>query len=407
MQYLFALIFLLFQVSVALAERQMSLNDAERIFLENNLELKIKKSELGRYDAEVIGAGIIPNPSVKYSIASVKNSERETEETFAISQSMDIVSKRGLRITSAQKKREAQYLLYEQDVLSSLTQLKQVYYRALLLRENSRAMKDILNIFVDIENKTGERFRAGDISEAQYIKISAERGKFSSALEGILSELKTEIMRLNVLLNMDETDIAVKDVLYYKPVALNLNELQTLAKKRADIKAQSLFVNAAETGLSLSKRERIMPIEIEAGYRKRTGGFEGFVFGVSVPIPLFDRNQSAVASANAGLRTEKLKEEQIRKAVINEVRNLFEKLTALNARIMDLSEQLKMSREITRIASIAYEEGEATVMEMLDAFRSETEMSMEYNNALYNYHALLFEMERAAGTNLTKNGGNK
>lgn len=405
MRYFAMLFFLLIPMSSAFGE-VLSIEEAERIFLENNLELKIKKSELGRYDAEVIGAGVIPNPSVKYGIDSVKNGGRETEETFAISQRINIVSKRGLRISSAEKKRDAQYLLYEQDTLSSLSQLKQGYYRALLLRENSRAMKDILNIFVDVENKTGERFRAGDISEAQYIKISAERRKFASALEGILSELRTETMRLGALLNMDETDIIFKDVFYHNPIALSLNELKTLTiKNRADIKAQSLFVNAAETELSLSKRERIMPIEIEAGYKKRTGGFEGFVFGVSVPIPLFDRNQSGIASANAGLRSEQLKEEQIRKTAISEIRNLFEKLTALNARIMNLSEQLKMSREITMIVRVTYEEGEATVIEMLDAFRSEAEVSMEYNNSLYNYRALLFEMERAAGINFTKGGG--
>lgn len=407
MRYFVMLFFLLIPMSSAFAE-VLSIEDAERIFLENNLELKIKKSELGRYDAEVIGAGVIPNPSVKYGIDSVRNGGRETEETFTISQRINIVSKRGLRISSAEKRRDAQYLLYEQDVLISLSQLKQVYYRALLLRENSRGMKDILNFFVDIENKTGERFRAGDISEAQYIKISAERMKFSSALEGILSELRTETMRLANLLNMDETDIIFKDALYHNPIALSLNELEALAiKKRIDIKAQSLFVNAAESELSLSMRERIMPIEIEAGYKKRSGGFEGFVFGVSIPIPLFDRNQSGIASANAGLRSEKLKEEQIRKAAISEIRHLFEKLTALNVRIMDLSEQLKMVREIARIVRISYEEGEAAIMEILDAFRSETEVSMEYNNALYNYRALLFEMERAAGTNLTKSGGNK
>jgi outer membrane protein TolC len=122
-------------------------------------------------------------------------------------------------------------------------------------------------------------------------------------------------------------------------------------------------------------------------------------------LPLFNRNQDSIASAIAELEANKIREELLKKSVLNEVNILFERLTSLNARINDLMEQIKTSKEITGIVSLLYEEGEASLIEMLDAARLDAELTIERNNLIYEYLTALFELQKAVGTRYLNTGG--
>ncbi|MBZ0155666.1 MAG: TolC family protein [Alphaproteobacteria bacterium] len=405
MRYLVIGFLLLFPVPAAFAAQGMSLEDAEKLFLENNLELKAKKVELGEYDAGVIEAGLLSNPSFNYNIESVENGERETEEVYSISQPIDIVRKRGLRTDVARKKRDARRLLYEQDTLNALAELKQTYYRILYLKENETSLKGILDTFSDVRQKTEARLKAGDVAEVELLKLSNEGKRFSRTLESLKAELGAETGKLAVMLNISMRDIALKDSLAPPPLGYSRDELVAKAmEKRGDIKAASAQIDAAGNALALSKKEAISPIEIEAGYKRRTGGFNGLAFSVSIPLPLFNRNQGGIAAAKAELETERLNLEQLIKKAAHEVATRADRAAFIADRVTQLSEQLKTANEITNSIRTAYDEGEASLIELLDAVRSERELLMEHNESMYDYWRTLFELEKATGMKLTKSG---
>ncbi|MFZ5995905.1 MAG: TolC family protein [Nitrospirota bacterium] len=406
MRYLIIGFLLLFSVPAVFAAQGMSLEDAEKLFLENNLELKAKKAELGKYDAGMAEAGLLPNPSFNYNIESVENGERETEEVYTISQPIDIVRKRGLRTDVARKKRDARYLLYEQETLNALAELKQTYYRILYLKENETSLKGILDTFSDVRQKTEERLKAGDVAEVELLKLSNEGKRFSRALESLKAEISAETRKLAVMLNISMDDVALKDSLVPAPFGYSRDELTARAmEKRGDIKAASAQIDAAGAALTLSKKDAVSPIEIEAGYKRRTGGFNGFAFGVSIPLPLFNRNQGGITAAKAELEAERINLEQLKKKAASEVATHADRATFNAHRVAQLSEQLTTANEITNSIRIAYDEGEASLIELLDAVRSERELLMEHNEAVYDYWTTLFELEKATGMKLTKGGG--
>lgn len=397
---------LLFFVPAAFAARSLSLEDAEKLFLENNLELKAKKAELGKYDAGVIEARLLANPAFKYNVESVENGERETEEVYSVSQPIDIVRKRGLRTDVARKKRDAQHLRYEQDILNALAELKQTYYRILYLRENETSLKSILDTFTDVRQKTGERFRAGDVAEVELLKLTNESKRFLRALESLKAERDVETRRLALMLNVRMDEVTLMDSFTPPSLDLSRDELVTKAlRKRADIKAASVQVDAAGSALTLSKKEAVSPVEIEAGYKRRTGGFDGFAFGVTIPLPLFNRNQGGIAAAKAELEAGRLNLEQLQKKTASEVATLADRAAFISGRLAQLSGQLKTSSEITDSARAAYDEGEASIIELLDAVRSERELLIEHNDSVYEYWTILFELEKATGMELKRGGG--
>lgn len=408
MHHIVMALFLLISLQTTCDGYALSMEEAEKMFIENNLELRVKKAELKKAEAEVIETKLVLNPEAKYSLESLQNGGREREETYTLSQRIPIAGQRSKKIGTALKKRDARTLFYEHEKAGLLAQMKQSYYRALLLQENAKAMESIIEMIRDVEEKTEERFKAGDVSEAELMKVAAERRKLLRSLEGLKTEVTVEKKKLALMLYLPDDTFDLKDVFRYRASSLEKKDLVVRAlEDRTDVKAQAALIEVSGSFLSLSRREAVPPVAIEAGYKRRTGGFEGFVFGLSIPLPVFDRNQGKIALAQAELEQEKLNYELLKKNAAHEVNLLYEKITSFQARVSDITEQLHVTKEITKISLIAYEEGETGIIELLDAVRTEKELLMEYNTLVYEYWAAVFEMEKAAGTRLASNGGTR
>ncbi len=408
MYHIIMALFLLISLQGTCDGYTLSMEEAEKLLIENNLELRVKKADLKKNDAEVIEAKIFTNPEASYNLESVKNGAKEREETYSLSQRMPVVGQRSKKIETALKKRDARTLFYEHEKAGLLAQMKQSYYRALLLLENMKAMESIIEMLRDVEGKTEERFKAGDVSEAELMRVMAERKKVLRSLEGLKAETTVEKKKLALMLNLPEDTFDLRDDFRYRASSLQKKDLVGRAlEDRADVRAQAALLEASESFLSLSRREAVPQVAIEAGYKRRTGGFEGFVFGLSIPLPVFDRNQGNIALAQAELEQERLNYELLKKNAEYEVNLLYEKLTSLKARVSDITGQLDTTKELTKISLIAYEEGEAGLIELLDAVRTEKELLMEYNTLVYEHRAAVFEMEKAAGTKLADNGGTR
>lgn len=400
--------FLLIASHEAFGGTALSLKEAERIFLEENLEIKTGRAGLKKADADLLEAKTLPNPSVNLSIESMRNGERETEETYSVTQGIDLSGRRKSRIQAAQKGREAQSLFLDHEITELRVRMRQTFYRVLLLKENEKALSEIVTTIEEVEGRIAARVEAGDAAEADLMKIVAEKKKVLRNLAALRADLKAERNRLGLFLNRPASGLDIHDDFRYFPLSLDAASLTNAAlANRPDLKAQDAAVEGH--GFSLSSAHRgVLPLfELEAGYKRRTGGFHGFVFGISIPLPFFDRNQAGISRAQAELEKERMHLEAMKKNAEYEVRTLADRAGSLQTRITDLTGQMGSARELTKIAEIAYGEGEAELLDLLDAVRTERELVMEQNDTIYEYWALLFELERATGRALIPQGGHE
>lgn len=411
MRFIVMAAFLLVTASPALAGpsgKFLSLEEAEKLCIENNLAIKAKKAEIAKADAGIVSAKMIPNPSLKYAASSLKNSAKETEETYSISQNIDVSGKRGIKIDAAKKNKEARLYFLQQDIAGVILGLKQTYYRILFLKENERLLAALIAMFEEVKNKTEQRFKAGDVSAADLMKISSEQKNIRRNLDALRIELRAEKKKLGLLLNLGANELEPKGEFVYKPLMSDPKIApESALLHRPDIIGQSMLIEAATASVTVARRDSLPSFDIEAGYKKKTGGFEGFVIGVTIPLPIFDRKQGGIKQAKGELELERAALELLKKNAIYEVAILQEKIDSLSQIISDTSQQLDTARQLTRIARVAYEEGEAGILEVLDAARSEKAVSMEYNTNLYDYWAAVFELEKAAGKSFHNTGGAK
>ncbi|HEY3275824.1 MAG TPA: TolC family protein [Syntrophorhabdaceae bacterium] len=397
---------LLMSLQPAFAGYVLSVEDAESLLAQNSIELKAEKEDLKKSDADVVGARLLPNPEVKYFLATDGSGPNNKESTYSVIQPMDLAGKRGKRIETTEKRRDAGRLFFDYKVLALRSQMKQAYYRILLLQANERAVAGIVETSHEVERKTTSRVDSGDASEVELMRIGSERKKLARLLDNLTIEIGVERKRLALMLNLSDPDFVLVDEFRYQPLPGNVKDIAEGAlESRVDVRAQAKVVDAAGSSLSLAKREAIPSVGIEAGYRRWVGGSDGFVLGLAIPLPLFDRGQGKIASAYAEREKQRLNYELLKKYAGNEIGVLLSRITHYQGRIADMAGQLHTAKEMTKISRTAYEEGETNLLELLDSVRSEKDLVMEYNSAVYEYWASVFELERATGSRLTNGGG--
>ncbi|MBA4419128.1 MAG: hypothetical protein C0392_14660 [Syntrophus sp. (in: bacteria)] len=397
---------LLMSLQPAFAGYLLSMGDAEKLLVENSIELRAKKQDLKKSDAEVTGARLLPNPDIKYYLATEGSGPNNKESTYSVVQPIDFAGKRGKRIETAEKKRDAGRLLFDYEALAMVSQMKQVYYRILLLKENERAITGIIEMSEEVERKTASKVDVGDTSEVDLMKIRSEKKKFLRLIENLKADIVVERKKLALTLNLPDLEFVLNEKFQYQLPSPDINKIaEEVLETRTDIRAQAAVVDASTSSLALAKREAIPSIGVEAGYRRWVGGSDGVVFGLAIPLPIFDRGQGKIAAAFAENEKQRLNYELLKRYAANEISVLRDRITHYQARIADMAGQLRTSKEMTKISRISYEEGEANLIELLDSVRSEKDLIMEYNSAVYEYWASIFELERATNSRLVNAGG--
>jgi cobalt-zinc-cadmium efflux system outer membrane protein len=102
-------------------------------------------------------------------------------------------------------------------------------------------------------------------------------------------------------------------------------------------------------------------------YVRETGDF-GFVAGISMPLRVFDRNQGNVASARAALAAAEARRASTLATTSAQARNAIAAVEAAQRRVDALGNAaLPEATEALRLAVRSFEEGRATMLDLLDA----------------------------------------
>jgi cobalt-zinc-cadmium efflux system outer membrane protein len=147
-------------------------------------------------------------------------------------------------------------------------------------------------------------------------------------------------------------------------------------RSRADLRALELDAVAARADAQLAARERVPGPALSLGFKNdRVPGADahanGFVAGVSVPLPLWDRRSGAIAAADAESRRRLAEVDAFRRRVAREVAEAYDAYVALETQLATLTPQLgPETRSAMRAVQVAYAEGEVTLVEWLDAVRA-------------------------------------
>jgi cobalt-zinc-cadmium efflux system outer membrane protein len=181
---------------------------------------------------------------------------------------------------------------------------------------------------------------------------------------------------------------------------VTLPELTRVLQVRPELQVARQAVAEAEANIRLQKANSKPDPEAIVGY-KRNGAFDTLYGAVQINLPVRNRNQGNIASAQARLRIAHANLNTIETNVKADVEAAIRAYRDVRALLDILPDTLSRATEAERLARAAYREGGIDLLRLLDAERSRIQAQAEYNRALTDLRQSIIGLYLAGGGNLT------
>jgi len=258
-----------------------------------------------------------------------------------------------------------------------------------------------LKSFQDTVNISEERYKAGDTGEDDFLKMKLQMLQFQMDVSAAKLSRVQALSDLRQLLGYESVgaDYDVNGSFDYQAVKGNLDDFQAKAlANRPDLQASRLGINAADSQLALQKAIGKRDVTGQVSYTHLGYTNDISLFG-QIQLPIFDRNQGEIARAGFAVTQAQELERLASGQVLTDVRDAFEGVHA-NDQIVSLyrSGYLDQAQQSLDITDYAYKHGAASLLDFLDAERSNRATQLGYRQALASYLLALEQLRQAVGT---------
>jgi len=388
---------------------RLTMDRAIQLAVDRNPLLAASESEILAAEGDRIAAGKRPNPvfSLQFEDFPLSASPGPffdiQEITSRVDYELEMGGRRKLRTQAASQALETQKRLYADQVRQMRLKVQEAFYHAILATSNLETSKLILDQVKRTIELNQVRYREGDISALELNRIEVETLRFQddvfqadlavrNAKSTLLALLNAKDLSqdLNVVGNL-AVDYGNLDA-GLPPQAPLVDLIQAALKQRPDMAAHLETEKYAETATRLQRANRSPNITVGAGY-KRNLTDNAIVFGFSIPLKVFNRNEGEILRAEAEQRRTANLGSALRKEIQLEVQKSFNAVEINRQRVEFIrTQQLKRAEEASRVTLQSYNLGGATLIDYLDAQRTYRDALRIYNQALFDERISLYEL---------------
>ena len=331
----------------------------------------LAQARLGEADADALEANTWANPT--FELARDKTGA-STETSWQISQPIDFSGRRGLRSRAAEQRRlaaESENLIRSAE---RMAEVRRLFYSTLRQQETLRAIQAWTTRFAEIGNVVDKLTRAGETSGYDRRRLVREQRAAEARLAETGAELARSRAKLSTLLGQANEDGVTGRLLPVAPPTLD--SLRKKLAERPDLAALAAKAEAANADNAATRRN-VPEVTFGIGGKRVDDGVSreiGTLFSVSIPLPLFDRQQSGDRRSAAQAMAARAELNLARQSADGELTGLHRQLSQLiTAAERYRQDAVAPSAELVRIAESAYWAGESTVLELLDAYKGALE----------------------------------
>jgi cobalt-zinc-cadmium efflux system outer membrane protein len=398
------------QTQPANQQRIITIADAVSIFLQQNLELAAARYDVDLADAEKLTARLRPNPEFGFEIGDVpivfgSNILKPEKYAYGISQTFEMGGKRKKRMAAANADSEVAQAEFQVVLWQMTSDVKKKFYEVLLTESLLNLAKENEKTFGEIIGHTREVFNLGEISGLDLQRLEIEKFKFDTDVANAERDYELAMRDLRFTLGGDyrTMDFEVSGAIdYYRLYDFSPADLRDKAiAARPDLKAAQLTETAADAYIRVEDAQRVPDITVGASVEQVPGGGSTYNVGVSIPIPLSDRNQGERAKALIQKMKAQNDQQLIANAVLNDVDKALVAYEIQKRRVeLYRTGVLTKVTDIQTLTEFSLKEGESSTLELLDAIRTRRDALAGFYQTIFDYQMSLLDLELATATPL-------
>jgi len=379
----------------------LTLKNAEALWLEKNHDLQIAKNQLEMAKADTLSAAQRPNPQLSYNMNNVGTGRDHrylngSDHVIRLDQTFERGDKRDLRMKSADYRLNASQEDLNSITRQSRTLLYQLYYQLLLAQEKLRITEESAELYVKTFEVAQLRFKAGDISAAELSRIDLDKLRLDNDVFQARNNLKQAQIDLGIYIGEELNAPLLKASDAWPYITPSLYQKPMNIENRADIKAAKLRLSAAETNRELAMALKKRDITIGAQIEHNSLDLESNTVGIGVSIPLMTgyAYEGEIARAESEYQSAFLELDHAHAYAISEINKARGDLKTAEARVAHYDDNLlKEADKVLQSAEFAYKQGAQSVMDLLDARRTYKATLIESTAARADYASALAAWE--------------
>lgn len=301
---------------------QLSLKDAEKIFLERNLSLIAERYNIDMAQAQVTQARLFENPviSLEQNVYNRLNGKyfdmgKEGEATAEIEQVINLAGQRNKRVRLERVNKEIAEYQFEEVLRTLRSELNRTFVEICFSTRSIGIYDKEIESLGLLMQATKEQQSKGNISllessrlESLLLSLRKEKNELENNLVGLHGELN---LLLNLPTGQEVTLLLDDEILKQVDAAtVSFTDMSRMLSVRPDLKMAHANVAAAQANLKLQRSLAAPEFSIKGMY-DRAGNFidNYFAIGASISVPIFNRNQGNIKSAKLDIQQNGKEEE--------------------------------------------------------------------------------------------------
>lgn len=386
----------------------LTLQDAVSAALVSSPRLAAFSWEVRSRDARAVQAGLLPNPQILVEVENLGGSGdraafEQGETTVWLSQLIPLAGKPAKRRRVAELDRDLSQWEYEGTRLSVLTDTTKAFIATLAAQQQ-------LELLVELEKLAGESVRqvssVADAGGASMVEKTRAEVELSSIrlrrqqAEGQLVANRASLASSWGSSFADFTSVTgdLADIVPAPP----LDDVVARVRENPDLARWATELDRRSAALSLAEARRIPDPTFSLGGRHfNDNGDSALVVAVTIPIPVFDRNQGNVSAATSDLSKAKAEKASSEVSVRALLQQRHAALTAAYRQAEILRrETLPAARETYAGAREGHRRGLFRSLDVIDAQRTLFELRSQYLRTLATYQLARADVERLTASPL-------
>ncbi|AMN78763.1 TolC family protein [Pseudomonas azotoformans] len=388
----------LWVVASASQAQTLTLDSALQTAFANNPELAAAQWDIDIAQGGRQQAGLIPNPVASWDVEDTRRDSRTT--SIKISQALELGGKRGARIDVASRAQDAAALTLEQRRNTLRAEVIDNYYGALRAQERLDLAQRSMTVAERGLVVANGRVTAGKASPVEATRAQVQLSEIRLELDRAQIGLTDAYRRLAASTGSAAPNFqAVATQNPSTPTVPSATQLLARLEQTTELRLAELSIQQNEASVGLEKAQRIPDLDVSIGSQYDASVRERVnLVGVSMPIPLFNRNQGNVLAATRRADQARDLRNATELRLRTETRQALDLWQSANTEVRAFNQQiLPAAQSAVDSATRGFEMGKFSFLDVLDAQRTLIAARTQYLNATAQATDAWVRIERIYG----------
>jgi cobalt-zinc-cadmium efflux system outer membrane protein len=385
--------------------------------LADNAELRAARAEIDAAVARVRQAALRPNPML--DLGGQKALGPDNNLMIGLTVPLDLNGRKEGRLGVAGRELDMKRAQVADRERRLRGDVRMKAADVLAARRNVDVTDELVSVNRQALTLVGDRVRAGAVPALEESLLQVEVGRLQATRELLLSRVEVALLQLKALVGIppDASLDVLGELRTASPVPDRAEAVQVALAGRADLRMARADLALAAAKIRKEEAEGRWDASVNVGYQRQDFGFalngltdsgavrpiqdvfHYFGAGVSITLPVRNRNQGNVAAAAAEARAAERRREFAELIVRQEVEAAFRQHEASRRSLAIYEQRVReVARRNVDVVRQSYELGRGTLLDVIAEQRRYIDVENGYTDALKQVYDAAVEIERAIGT---------